>query len=158
MHSFGTAAVALACSRGLRARRLSFVARPEDLDVYAALFARAFGLRGSVYERLVRGLEQRFTIDWQELRHITLGAADGTPLLVVNDTDDAETPLAGARAAARAWPNGELLATRNLGHRRILRDAQVIARVVDHLADQLADQRGASAPELLQPSRVTHPR
>jgi hypothetical protein len=40
-------------------------------------------------------------------------------------------------AIAAAWPGAELVTTEGLGHRRILRDPAVVARVTDFLAADL---------------------
>ena len=55
------------------------------------------------------------------------------PLLVIHDRADKEVPCAEGEALAAAWPNGSLVTTVGLGHRRILHDQAVIAHAVDHL-------------------------
>lgn len=56
------------------------------------------------------------------------------PLLVVHDRDDRAIPFAHAlqlREAARG--PAELLATSGLGHRRVLRDRDVVNKVVEFI-------------------------
>ena len=57
---------------------------------------------------------------------------------MVHDQDDAEVRWAEGAAIAAAWPGAELLTTRGLGHRRILRDPAVVAHVTDFIAARLA--------------------
>jgi len=57
-----------------------------------------------------------------------------TPILVVHDLQDADVPYAHGEEIARAWPGAELLTTRGLGHRAILRDGQVVQRTVAFLS------------------------
>jgi hypothetical protein len=79
------------------------------------------------------------------------------PLLLVHDRDDNETSWSDSEAIAKAWPAARLLTTTDLGHRRILRDRDVINQVVtfidtaappppeiDHRAD--TDRMRAAAP------------
>ena len=58
--------------------------------------------------------------------------------LVVHDREDTEVRWAEGASIAAAWPGAELLTTRGLGHRRILRDPAVVARVIAFLAARLA--------------------
>src|SRR3712207_7030695 len=53
------------------------------------------------------------------------------PTLVVHDRDDAYTPVADGAAIAAAWPDARLRVTSGLGHRRILRDPEVVAEAVE---------------------------
>lgn len=137
-HSFGVAGTCLALRRGLRLPRLVFVAAPDDLDFYIAGFAALLGLTPRVRRGMIRRLESLLVdASWEETRRVTLEAGrPDTPLLVVQDRDDEETPLAAGEAVAAAWPRGRLIATSGLGHRRILRDPGVVARVVEFLAQE----------------------
>jgi pimeloyl-ACP methyl ester carboxylesterase len=51
-------------------------------------------------------------------------------LLVVHDRDDREVPIEHGRRLAATWPLAELRETDGLGHRRILRDPNVVATAV----------------------------
>nr|WP_227978365.1 hypothetical protein [Arenimonas daejeonensis] len=59
------------------------------------------------------------------------------PLLVVHDHDDAVIPFADALRITRAT-RAELHETRGLGHREVLRDAQVLDRIVGFLEARAA--------------------
>ena len=60
------------------------------------------------------------------------------PLLLVHDGQDAETGWADSEAIARAWPGARLVTTSGLGHRRILRDPEVVAEVTGFVGSPLA--------------------
>ena len=53
------------------------------------------------------------------------------PTLVVHDRDDVFTPVTDGAAIAAAWSSARLRVTSGLGHRRLLRDPDVVAEVVD---------------------------
>ena len=61
--------------------------------------------------------------------------------LVVHDSDDMEVPWTNGADVAAAWPGAELVTTQGLGHRRILRDAGIVARVTAFLAEHLLPER-----------------
>lgn len=67
-----------------------------------------------------------------------VGARFAQPALIVHDQRDLVVPFAQAQVYATRLPQAELHATSGLGHRLILRDAGVVARVVDFLAPALA--------------------
>jgi pimeloyl-ACP methyl ester carboxylesterase len=131
-HSFGAAAACWAVARGLAVERLALLAPPFDLDGYIAQFGAMLGASPATVAGLVGRIERRFAVDWQEARRPALaGAARSpqTPVLVIHDEGDEETPWEGGARVAASWPRGELATVSGLGHRRLLRDAGVVERV-----------------------------
>lgn len=131
-HSFGAAAVLLAHGRGgLDAARNVMIAPNVVLEDSVRRFAQTIGLD----EADRAGLEQRLAastgLALAALRLERLVAARDAALLVVHDREDREVPLAQGEALAAAWPAARLHATGGLGHRRILRDPDVVARAVE---------------------------
>ena len=51
------------------------------------------------------------------------------PVLIVHDEGDRPNPFRHGKALADAWPNADLMATTGLGHRKVLRNPAVSARV-----------------------------
>ena len=49
--------------------------------------------------------------------------------MVIHDENDRDVPWQEGAALANAWPGAQFVRTSGLGHRRILRDPDVIARV-----------------------------
>jgi pimeloyl-ACP methyl ester carboxylesterase len=136
-HSFGAAGTgwSLWRSPGLEIERLVFVAAPGDLDSYMQSFRELFGLSAKSYDGLLEALERKFGVRWSESRHATTIAAGRTPMLVIHDRNDPETPYEGALAIESAWTDSRLVTTERLGHHRILREPRAIAEAVDFLVD-----------------------
>ena len=132
-HSLGSAASAFALGEGFAPERLAFVAPPFDLDVFFELFIHVLGLQPGTRDHMIRGYERRFQRSWDSIRRASATDRFPQPLLVAHDILDPETPFAGAQAVVDTWQNAQLLATKGLGHRRILRDKRVIAAVVEHM-------------------------
>ena len=57
------------------------------------------------------------------------------PLLVIHDVDDREVPFATAEQWVNNSRDARLSRTTGLGHRRILRDPEVIAQAVAFMGD-----------------------
>ena len=136
-HSFGAAAACWALAEGMAVERLALLAPAWDLDGYMTRFGELLGVRRATVDAMVARLERRFAFDWSVARRPALAAArraPGTEVLVVHDAEDEETPWRGGAEVARTWTHGELLTTRGLGHRRLLRDPGVVAAVAGFVA------------------------
>ena len=150
-HSLGGGAAALAVLDhvdgldGVPVGRLVLVAPMPDPNAYAQLFAATLGFGDRIRTGLLRRLERRVGRPMTDFDAVTrartaaesrdaAGDADpAPPLLVVHDREDKEIPYGLGRAIAAAWQGAELLSTKGLGHRRILRDPEVVRTAVDFL-------------------------
>jgi pimeloyl-ACP methyl ester carboxylesterase len=56
------------------------------------------------------------------------------PALIVHDEDDEEIPFEHGLALARAMPGAQFLPTRGCGHQLVVRNPEVVDRVVRFLA------------------------
>lgn len=135
-HSLGAAAAALAVLDGTTTERLVLVAPPAEPVEYTRAFARALGFSEDTRQLLLARMER---LAGRELSTLDIparaaGRDDLPVLLVVADRADKETDPADGERIAEAWPDAELLLSDGLGHRRILRDADTIAAVVDYLS------------------------
>ena len=125
-HSLGCAAATLALREGLPAKRLVFIAPPLEPVDYTRRFGEILDLDDKVIEGLQRRIEERFMRKWSDYS-LALTAKEMTaPLLVIHDREDTETFWSEGNALAEAWPDARLITTNGLGHRRVLRDANVI--------------------------------
>jgi pimeloyl-ACP methyl ester carboxylesterase len=132
-HSLGGAAVSLAMHRGLPAQRAVLLAPPADVFLFSHAFAEHLRIPLRAWVVMRQNLENRLQISWEELHIPTLARAMTSPMLVVHDVKDADVPYAHGEEIAHAWPGAQLFATNGLGHRGILRDQEVLRRVVDFL-------------------------
>ncbi len=97
-----------------------------------------------------RRIEERVGRPWSAFDVTTLGAAlaPATSLLVIHDRGDAEVPWQHGMVITRAWRGAGMLMTDGLGHRRILRDPDVVAAAVAFVAARTAERGiGAAAGE-----------
>jgi pimeloyl-ACP methyl ester carboxylesterase len=132
-HSLGGAAVALAIRQGLSAERAVLLAAPADVEVFSHRFAQRLAIPPAARLVMQRNLEERFGFRWPDINVARLAAGMQVPGLVIHDASDAEVPLADGQAIARAWPGAELVTTMGLGHRGVLRDGEVVRRVVEFI-------------------------
>jgi pimeloyl-ACP methyl ester carboxylesterase len=130
-HSFGAAAVLLAHARhGVDAPRNVMIAPNVLIDDAIQKFARAVALDERDRSSFERQLIAASGVPVDALSVDRLAAPRDAALLVIHDRGDREVSVKHGDRLAQAWPNAQLLHTTELGHRRILRDDQVIAKTV----------------------------
>lgn len=128
-HSLGANAAAFAASRNLPVRRLVLLAPPASPHRFTHYFAHVFGLGEATRAAMQRRIEAREGVLMSQLEPPAVGPRVHVPTLVVHDRDDTVNRFADGQAFAHSIRGAELVATRGLGHRRILKDAQVLGRI-----------------------------
>ncbi|HTL97967.1 MAG TPA: alpha/beta fold hydrolase [Holophagaceae bacterium] len=134
-HSFGGATAAYALSRGLPASRAVLIAAPESPRIFYLELLEALGFPGARHEALLASLERDFGVRFDDVHGPSRAREIRVPGLVIHDASDREVPMAHGEAYAAAWPGAKLVRTQGLGHRRILRDAEVVAKTVAFLGE-----------------------
>jgi len=79
-------------------------------------------------------LERQTRVKLADVEIFERVATLSVPALVVHDRGDREVPFHDAERLVARWPNATLLATDGIGHRRILKDDDVIRRVVEFVS------------------------
>ncbi len=133
-HSVGGAMAAIAMARRPAVMRGVLIAPPASLIDHSRRIAA--GLRWPEALRAVtqRRIEQRFGVSWSEFE--AESARGEQPLLVIHDANDREVAIGEGLRHARNWPNGRLLQTSGLGHRRVLEERLVIEATVDFVSGE----------------------
>jgi pimeloyl-ACP methyl ester carboxylesterase len=141
-HSVGASALALALRRGLPLDAAVLVAPPRAPAAFLEAFCARLGLGAGTRRAVVDRIERRVGLRMAELTVPDFTPALRTPALIVHDRADAEVPWEEGEEIAAAWPGARLLATDGLGHRRILRDARVVAEAAAFVTGHLARCEG----------------
>jgi len=136
-HSFGVPCVLFALQQQGVARRVVALSPPATFEGLVAKFAGSLALSPRTVQILRDMLVQRFGDDvWTRFSAQHMARSVGLPALIIHDRDDRDVPWREGEAVARAWPHARFLRTEGLGHRRILRDPEVIDRVVRFLVQE----------------------
>jgi pimeloyl-ACP methyl ester carboxylesterase len=129
-HSLGANAAAYAASRGLAIGKLVLLAPPASPRAYTRYFAQVFGLSEPTRAAMQRRIEAREGVLMQHFEPRAVAPRIRVPTLVVHDRGDVINAFADGQAFAHAIQGAQLVATEELGHRRILKDPGVVAQVV----------------------------
>jgi len=140
-HSLGGLAVLAAIASRANAGAASLpravsIGAPSSVDRPMARFLRRHEGSAEVQAAMIAKLEQRWHFRWRDMDTATLAEqaarAGGAPLLVVHADDDVQVPVLESEGLAADWPGAvRLLAPDGCGHLHILRDATVVAAIVD---------------------------
>ena len=146
-HSFGSSATLLALEVGLRLRRMVVIAGPASIADVLERFMEFLRMPAGVGAKFVEACARKVGRHVREMDLTSIAARTNVPALIVHDRDDPEVPYADGVALANAWPAAELRTVTGLGHRRILRDSDVVREVVQFVtADVGVDDHALTRP------------
>ena len=132
-HSLGVAAAAIAMrDYKLSVGRLISISSLVHCMWFTEVIGDYLGISRSTLAK-ARGLVDRCYADpvfWEELSVINMLGHLTIPIMLIHDRDDNEIPFDHALQIKATLPNAELIATGGLGHRRVLKDADVIERII----------------------------
>lgn len=130
-HSFGAICTTLALKEDLAAGRVVYLAPACHLDQAVRGFARQLGLSRPVEWGLREEMERTFGLGvWSQVSGTVIARGLSLPALIVHDIEDTEVPWREGQSLSHAWPGARLITTSGLGHRRILRDEEIVREAV----------------------------
>jgi pimeloyl-ACP methyl ester carboxylesterase len=134
-HSLGTIATYLALRFGwLGTERLVLIAPMVESQTLFDRYQSGVGFGPRTRRAFDRSVLEWIGIPVAEFdARVQAAHVESVPTLVVADRDDRQTPYADAVDLAETV-GADIMTTRGLGHRRILRDPQVVQRVVAFIA------------------------
>lgn len=131
-HSLGAMSTLFLCGERtpITPERIVLIGAAKNITIAFENFARFMGLPPRILNGMYRRLESRHDRYIQDYSAEHYAPRVSIPVLVVHDTQDLDVPFEHGQAIAEHLPNVELFVTEGLGHQRILRDANVVRRVV----------------------------
>ena len=131
-HSMGAAATCVSVTRGLDLAAAVFVAPAPSVREAPYRFARYLHVPRHVMSKAVRRLELRNAMSFDELQRLVYDGAEQLGPLVFHDERDPDVPMTDGEMLELL--GAEFRSTSGLGHRRILRNQNVIEGAVSYLA------------------------
>ncbi|WP_020576808.1 alpha/beta fold hydrolase [Actinopolymorpha alba] len=140
-HSFGVPCVLHALRNGVGAGRLVAVSGVADFEFLVDEFTRQLGLSARMNQELRRRIEEDLfpheTEIWERFSSVYQPTSLDIPMLAIHDEDDDWVPLEHAHRITAAH-GARLLVTRNLGHRGMLGQPEVIDAAVEFITADIA--------------------
>lgn len=132
-HSFGGGCSILASGFGLKVDKIVMIASPSDYAKVVRNFLDFVPLSSYSEKAFYRILSHKAQVKLEDINITTLGKNISVPVMIVHDKNDKEVGFQNAQWLHEAWPQSKLLITEGLGHRRILKDPEVIRKVVEFI-------------------------
>jgi pimeloyl-ACP methyl ester carboxylesterase len=139
-HSMGAGASAIALSWGLRASSAVLLASPSSITGVLSRYAAFVGLPPAAEAAFFERVARHVGFGSSELDVAQVAQTLDLPGLIVHDRSDLEVPFGDGESIAQHWPRASFAPVEGLGHRRLIRDPDVISRVAEFLlaADPVA--------------------
>ncbi len=135
-HSFGGMALCNAVHRyNLNVNRVVLVASPFTMKYIFYSFASIINITQKVSDMMVERIRRRFfeerKADVYELSVDSFAKSLNFPFLVIHDRDDKDISYSQGEDYANNLPDVEFVTTEGLGHRRILKDPEIMNKIIE---------------------------
>lgn len=133
-HSFGGMLLAYTMTLGMNINRIVCICPPDTFDGIISGFQRTLDIPDVVMQIVdtkfyaTHGYRVR-----DEVSTTTTVKNLSTQALIIHDKDDTEVDWSCGKKVVDAWPDAKFVTTTGLGHRRIMRDMDVIKTTIDFL-------------------------
>jgi len=135
-HSFGGMALCNAVHRyNLNVNRAVLVASPFTMKYIFESFATMMNITQKVSDMMVERIRTRFleerNVDVFELSVDSFAKTLNFPFLVIHDRDDKDISYSQGEGYANNLPDVEFVTTEGLGHRRILKEPEIMDKITE---------------------------
>jgi len=140
-HSIGAACTiyALTTHQSSELERLVLISSPCELKNLMAHFAAILQLPDSVSSQMYKSAKKRLGRPVEFFSVQSLAQLVKIPSLCIHDRSDQRVPFSDAEKIVSKWDDATLIATDHLDHRGILRNSDVIKRVVNFMSNSKSD-------------------
>lgn len=132
-HSLGGMSVLNSVKQGLAIKKAIVIGAGDIITDIIIDFVKKIQLKPSMVNRIKKKFYKKFQEDIDNYSASKAAKQTTIPVLVIHDTEDYDVPVRCAHNIRQNLKKGELLITNGLGHRRILKDTNVINKLVEFL-------------------------
>ncbi len=132
-HSFGAGSTILAADNGMKVEKIVLIAGPDLYSRVLDYYCAQIRLSPKSKEMFFQIVTNRVGMAPDQLQVSRIGKNLKQKILVVHDRHDKSVSFESAERIHQEISGSELLVTEGLGHRRIMKDPQVIVKVVDFI-------------------------
>lgn len=134
-HSFGGLVTMFARTKGLKVNKQVFIGVPAVATEIPTEFMSYINGSPKSAGYINGYIKSKFGLEFKDFTMEKLaGQLQAVPTFLVHDHDDKEAREHHMKAIERAFPDAPFHKTKGLGHTRILRDKEVVKRVVEFIS------------------------
>ena len=132
-HSLGGMSILNAIKKGLQVKKAVVIGSGNSVINIVNTFVEKIGLPNKVAVIMKNNFEKKYHFEMESFSAYEAAKEVRIPILVIHDNNDEDIPVSEAHHLAENLSDKEVLITNNLGHRKILGDSNVIAKIVEFL-------------------------
>ena len=132
-HSLGGMAVLNAVKQGLNVQKIVTIGAGDMITDIIKNFIQKLKLKSDLVDKMKQFFLKYFGEDVDNYSASVAAKEIKTPVFIIHDTEDNEVTVSCAYNIRQKLVNGELLITNGLGHTRILKDDEVIERIIEFI-------------------------
>lgn len=133
-HSLGGMTVLNAMKRGLNVKKAVIIGSGDVVEDILNDFVLKLKLKSNIAQRMKSNFENRLGETMNSYSAYIAAKEVSVPVLVVHDENDDDVPVSAAHHIYKHLEKGQLLITKELGHRKILGDSKVIKKIVEFIS------------------------
>jgi len=134
-HSMGAGASAIAVGKGVKTDKLVLISGPSSIENVLRHFSSFVGLNKTTTNKFIAFIGQYVGVPAHELDSATLLEDSDIPTLLIHDESDIEVPISESKRLESVLNRSELFVTKGLGHRKILKSDDVLAKISAFVRD-----------------------
>jgi len=133
-HSFAGMVIAYVMSKGFQLQKVVSISPPDSMDTVTDIIRHALTIPDRAMKVMQDKANRFFGNGFSEKLSTTNNVKNlDTKALIIHDEDDDDVPWQSGQAVADAYKNAKFIRTRGLGHRRIIRDPDVVKATVEFI-------------------------
>ncbi|WP_309608201.1 alpha/beta hydrolase [Flavobacterium sp.] len=132
-HSLGGMTLMNAVKRGLNIKKAVIIGSGDKIKDVLIEFVKSMHFNENVAEKMKVYFENKFGESLETYAASEAAKSVMIPTLVIHDENDYEVPIFCGKNIFKNLPNGEMIITKRLGHRKILGDKEVIEKTINFI-------------------------
>lgn len=132
-HSLGGMTVLNSIKRGLSVKKAVIIGSGDVVEDILNDFVSKLHLKAEIGKMMKSDFETRLGETMNSYSAYIAAKEVSIPVLVIHDENDEDVPVSAAHHIYSYLANAKLMITKDLGHRKILGDNQVIKKIVEFL-------------------------
>lgn len=135
-HSLGGMTVLNAIKRGLTVKKAVIIGSGDVVEDILNDFVLKLKLKPHIAQRMKSDFENKLGETMNSYSAYIAAKEISIPVLVIHDMDDHDVPVSAGQHIFQHLKNGEIMITKELGHRKILGDSKVIKKIMEFISQK----------------------
>ena len=122
----------------LSVSKVAVIASPFSMDYIIKSFRKVMNINSKVTKLMVERIRMRFlkekNLDVFSLSLNSFASSFEIPILIIHDIEDRDVAYEQGKEYADNFPNAVFISTTGLGHRRILKEPDIITKILEFIS------------------------